>query len=103
MHFVEGGGGFQLALLVFAAFGLDLAEQNESAFELAGEALAVNTDVGESPIVFTEGQGHSEGGFGLRMVGADTIFHFGDPDREEVGLDGGGAVELPGGVDQGQD
>ena len=31
----------------------------------------------------------------------DAVFHFGDAEREEVGLDCGGAVELPGGVDQG--
>ena len=54
-------------------------------------------------LFFAEGHGHSEGGFGLRMVRADTIFHFCDPEREEVGFEGGGAVELPGGVDQGLD
>src|SRR2546430_4976314 len=34
------------------------------------------------------------------MVGADAVFHFGDAEREEVGLDGGGAVELPGGIEE---
>jgi hypothetical protein len=37
------------------------------------------------------------------MVGAYAVFHFGDAEREEIGFDGGGAVELPGGVEEGLD
>ncbi len=34
------------------------------------------------------------------MIGADAIFHFGDAEREKVGLDGRGAVHAPRGVDE---
>src|SRR5580704_12410300 len=66
----------------------------------AGEALALCADAGESSHVFTKCHGHREGGFGLRMVDADAIFHFGDAEREEIGLDGGGTVHAPGSVDE---
>ena len=99
MHFQDFGRIVELALFILAALSLGLAELSEGAFELGHEALTVDADVGESPVVFAEGHGHSEGGFGLRMVGADVVFHFGDPEREEVGLDRG-AVELPGSVDE---
>ena len=96
MHFQDSGGPAELELFGFAALALDLAEQNEGTFELAGETLAVDADVGERAVVFAVGQGHSQGVLGLGMVGADAVFHFGDAEREEVGLDSSGAVELPG-------
>src|ERR1700730_8825140 len=96
VHFQDSGGPAELELFGFAALGLNLAEQNEGAFELAREALAVNADIGERAVVFAVGQGHSQGVLGLGMVGADAVFHFGDAEREEVGLDSSGAVELPG-------
>ena len=37
------------------------------------------------------------------MVDAEAVFHFNEAEREEVGLDGGGAVHAPGGVDEGLD
>jgi hypothetical protein len=37
------------------------------------------------------------------MIRADAVFHLGDAEREEIGLDGGGAVELPRGIDEGLD
>ncbi|HEV3312244.1 MAG TPA: hypothetical protein VG815_17165, partial [Chloroflexota bacterium] len=94
------GGVFELALFGFAAVSLDLAELSESPLELAGETLAVDADLGEGAGVLTEGHCHGEGGFGLRMAGVDAVFHFGDAEREEVGLDGGGAVHAPGGIDE---
>ena len=100
MHFQNLSGIVELAILVCATLGLDLAEQNEGALELAGEALAVSADVSERPVVLAVRQGHGEGSLGLRMVGADTVFHFGDAERVEIGLDGGGTVELPGGVEK---
>jgi hypothetical protein len=39
VHFQDFGGGVELALLNFAALGLDLAELSQRAFELASEAL----------------------------------------------------------------
>jgi hypothetical protein len=44
VHFQDFSGIAELALFVLAAFGLDLAEQNERPLELAGEALAVNSN-----------------------------------------------------------
>ena len=103
VHFEQLGGVEELVTFAVVALVLDLAELSERPFELAGEALAVDADVGESDGVLAEGEGHGEGGFGLRMVSADAILHFGDAEREEVGLNGGGAIEAPGGIDEGLD
>jgi hypothetical protein len=48
--------------------------------------------------VLAVGESHGEGGLGVRMAGADLVLALGDAEREEVGLDGGGAFELPAGV-----
>jgi hypothetical protein len=103
VHFQDLGGLVELALFGSAAVGLDLAELSEGALELAGKTLAVNADVGEGAHLFTKCHSHGEGGLGLRMVGAEAVFHFDDAQREEVGLDSGGAVHAPGGVDEGLD
>ncbi len=103
MHFQNLSGLVELALFCVAALGLDLTELRQGAFVLAAEPLAGNTDVGEGPVVLAVGQSHGESGFGLRMVGADAVFHFSDAKREEVGLDGGGAVDLPSSVKEGLD
>ena len=85
-----------MLLFGYAALRLDLAELSEGAFELASEALAVDADVGECPVVLAEGLGHGESRFDLRMVDVDVILHFGDAERVEIGLDRRGAVDLPG-------
>ena len=63
--FQNFSGVAELARFRFAADGLDLAEQNESLLELAREALPVNADVGEGPVVFAVGQRHGPGGLAL--------------------------------------
>lgn len=50
--------------------------------------------------MLAEGQGHGEGSFGIRMVGMDATLHLSDAEREEIGLDGGGALHTPGGIDE---
>jgi len=100
VHFQNLSGLVELTLFGCAALGLNLAELSKGPFELAGETLAVDADLGEGAGVLTERQGHRECGFGLRMVGADLIFHFGDAEREEISLDSGGTVHAPGGVDE---
>ena len=50
MEFEEGGGVFEVAALALAAVGLDLAERVEGFLELAGEALAVDAEVGEEAV-----------------------------------------------------
>jgi hypothetical protein len=103
VHFQNLTGLVELTLFDRAALGLNLAELSEGALELPGETLALGTDAGEGAHVFTKCEGHGEGGFGLRMVGAEAVFHFNDAEREEVGLDSGGAVHAPGGIDEGLD
>jgi len=98
MHFEEVGGAVEGVVLVLAALGLDLTKLGEGVFELAGEALAVDSEIGEGVDVFAEGESHGEGGFGLGVTGGDAGFVFGDAEREEVGLEGGDAIEAPGGV-----
>src|SRR5580700_6702470 len=44
MEFQQGGGVLEIALLTLAALGLDSAELVEDFLELAGEALAVQTE-----------------------------------------------------------
>ncbi len=103
VHFQNLSGIVELMLFGGATLGLDLAELIQSAFELPGEASAVSADVGERPVVLAVGQGHGESSLGLRMAGTDAVLHFSDTEREEVGLDGRGAVDLPGGVEEGLD
>src|ERR1700720_3135367 len=103
VDFQDFRGLIELTLFGCTAFGLNLAEQREGAFELTGEALALGAYAGECPHVFAKCQGHGQGGFGLWMVGAEAILHFGDAEREKVGLDSGGAVHAPGGIDEGLD
>ena len=47
MEFEEGGGVVELAALAVAAVGLDVAEGGERFLELAGEAVALEVEVGE--------------------------------------------------------
>ena len=78
VHFQNLSGIVELTLFGCATLGLDLAELIQSAFELAGEALAVSADVGERPVVLALGQSHGESSLGLRMAGPDPVLHFGD-------------------------
>src|SRR5271167_3917541 len=50
MEFQKGGGLLEVALLLVAALGLDLAELFQGFLELAGEPLAVQTEGGEGAI-----------------------------------------------------
>ena len=74
MVYEQGGGVLEIALLALAAPGLDGAELVEGFLELAGEALAMQ----------------SEGGEGAQSVGRSAGEQFGFEERD--------AVETPGGV-----
>jgi hypothetical protein len=50
MEFQEGRGALEVALLLVAAVGLDLAELLQGFLELAGESLAVQTQGGEGAV-----------------------------------------------------
>src|SRR5579871_2210076 len=100
MHFENGGGIAELVQLAAAALFLNLTQLLEGSIELAGEALAMDPDLSEGAVVLAECEGHRESCLGLRMVGQGPVFPFSDAEREEVGLDGGGAVHPPGRIDQ---
>ena len=87
MEFEEGGGAFEGALLLEAAFGLDFAELVERFLELAGEPLGVHAEGGEGAVGVddVEVDGSLIGG---RVGGA----------IEEGGFEQRDAVEAPGGV-----
>ena len=57
MHFEELGGIVQLVAFAAAAFVLNFMEQFEGAPGLAGEAMAVDADLGEGALVLEESEG----------------------------------------------
>jgi len=81
MEFGDGGGVLEVAFAVRQALGLDRAELIESFLELAGEARAVEAEHRES----------------ARGAG-DVYFHFPAGAIQQIGFEGGNAVEAPGGV-----
>ena len=103
MHFEELGGIVQLVAFAAAAFVLNFMEQFEGAPGLAGEAMAVDADLGDGALVLEESEGYGKGGFSVLMLGLDAVFHCGDAEREEVGLDRGGTVLSPGSIDKRMD
>jgi hypothetical protein len=87
MEFEDGGGVFELALLVAEAFVLDVAELIESLLELAREAGAVQSEVGQKAMGVddVEGGGLGAGGRGLGAF-------------EHVNLEEWDAIYAPGSV-----
>jgi hypothetical protein len=64
MEFEEGSGIAEVATLAFAPVGLDLAKLVERLLELAGEALAVQSQRGEEAVGVHDIEG--DGGFFVR-------------------------------------
>jgi hypothetical protein len=97
------GGLVEVVSFPGEAFGLELPEQGESLLKLTGEALAVEAEVREGARLGVERRGGGErlldlfGGFG-ELVG--EVDH---AQGEEIGFEGGDAVEPPGGVGQSLD
>ncbi len=87
VEFEEGGGVFEVAKLAVGAGGLDFAEGVEGALELAGEALALDAEVGEQAM----GVDDVEGDFVIGREGSGGA-------REDLGFEQRDAVEAPGGV-----
>jgi hypothetical protein len=58
MHLDEVGGLFELLLAGFQTLGLDLAEKRQRLFELAGQALGVDAESGESAGLIVECGGY---------------------------------------------
>ena len=90
-------------LVVGEAVGLELLKQRDGFFELAGEALAVEAQVGEGTGLRFERGGDGEGLLDLLGGFGELV---GDPDYaqgEEIVFEGGDSVEPPGGVGQGLD
>jgi hypothetical protein len=74
---MDGSSAFEVAFAALESVGLDLAKLLERFLELAGEALAVHAELGEGAV----GVGDVDAGAG-----------------EQIGCEGGDAVEAPGGV-----
>ena len=87
MEFQEGCGLLELALLLVAALGLDLAELLQGFLELAGESLAVQAEGGEGAV-----------GVDDIEVDASLIGRWVGGAVEERGFEVRNAVEAPGGV-----
>ncbi len=83
MDFGDGGGVLEVAIAAFVAVGLDLAELLECFLKLAREARAVETERREC----------------ARGVG-DVNLHGLAGAFQQIGFEGGDAVEAPGGVGQ---
>jgi len=56
VEFEEGGGVFELALLVVAAVGLEVAQGGQRFLELAGEAMGLDAEVGEEAVGVEDGE-----------------------------------------------
>jgi hypothetical protein len=87
MEFEEGGGVFEIAAFALGTGGLDFAEGVEGALELAGEALALDTEVGDEAM----GVDDVERDFVIGREGSGGA-------GEDVGFEERDAVEAPGGV-----
>ncbi|HMD47962.1 MAG TPA: hypothetical protein VKG79_02645 [Bryobacteraceae bacterium] len=89
VEFEEGGGVLKIAAFALGAGGLDFAEGVEGFLELAGEALALDAEVGDEAMGVDDVEVDA-GLFGGRVGCA----------AEEAGFEERDAVETPGGVDQ---
>ena len=89
MEFEERGGVFEVAALALGAVLLDRAEGVEAFLELAGEALALDAEIGEEAM----GVDNVEGDFLVERNGRGGA-------SEQVGFKERDAIETPGGVDK---
>jgi hypothetical protein len=94
VEFEEGGGVFEVVALALGAVRLDVAEFVEAFLELAGEALALDAEVGEEAMGVDDVKLHwlvkLDGFAGGGIGGA----------REHVGFEERDAVETPRSVDE---
>src|SRR5215472_3564323 len=86
MEFQDAGGVAELAALAIATFGLDLAEQDKSFLVLAGEASGVEAEANKGLVAVDDVE--IDAGLFVGWVGGAV---------EELGFEGGDAVETPGG------
>src|ERR1700690_939228 len=87
VEFEQGGGIVEVAALAVDAVGLDLAKGLEGLLELAGETMALDTEVGDESM----GVNDVEGDFLIEWNGGGGA-------GEHVGFEQRDAVEAPGGV-----
>jgi hypothetical protein len=100
VHLENLGGVVHLTPFVFTALGLDLAELLESAVEQTGEALLINTDVGEGVALAVESLSEGQGSGGSRLIGVDGVEMVLGGEGKEGGFSGRNAIEAPGSVAQ---
>jgi hypothetical protein len=103
MHVERHGGRFELLALLGAAVVLELLQKGQRAFELAGEALAVEAQSGESLGVAVEGIGDAQGLTHLVGSFVEPQILMDHAEHEQVVFERGGAVESPGGIGESLD
>ena len=101
MQLQELGGLLELPVFALAALGLELAELLQCFFNLTREALLENADIGECLGVVAIAAGHGYSGVCFRMFDDEFSLGLEEPEREEVRLDGAGAVQTPSTIGEG--
>ena len=86
----EQNGPLEIGLLASFALGLGLLEEFEGAFELAGDALLVEGEIGQRFDVHFKGPGGGTGGDGAIVSGFDVVLLALDGVEGEQGLLVGG-------------
>ena len=89
VEFEQGGGIVEVAALAVGAVGLDLAKGLEGLLELAGETMALDTEVGDESM----GVNDVEGDFLIEWNGGGGA-------GEHLGFEQRDAVEAPRSVDK---
>lgn len=103
MHLDEVQGLFEFTRAGFEALGLEFTEEVEGLFELAGEALAVDAEIGEGLGLGFEGGGDGEGLLDLFWSLVERVRLADDAEGEEIVFKGADAVLPPGRIGQGLD
>jgi len=96
----EVGGLVELVRFLGEAVGLELAEQSEGFFELAGEALAVEAEICEGAGVGIERSGDGESGTDLLSDIFEGSGLADDAQGQEIVFESAHAILPPGGVGQ---
>jgi hypothetical protein len=85
MEFEEGGGVVEVAALALDAAGLDVAEHVEALSELAGDAMALDTELSQEVMGIDDVEGNFLGAFSSgRDWGGDAREHVGFEERDAV-------------------
>src|SRR5260370_6747903 len=100
MHLQEFAGLLHILSLLLATLGLEFEELLEYPFALAGEAVGLHGEIGEELGLVAERGGHGQGVVDLGICGVEAGDVCCHAEREDVVIEGRGAMELPRPVDQ---